>query len=217
MADREDHNWYGLASAHGIPFGRMLQIFAKELYGKKLRILPVSLRFALKARDITARIPFTPQVDRERILGLAGTRPMDCISHLEALGLAIQPLEEGLRREPPSRRTVLAEAELMLSSVLLRPPSSVLLRRYATAIARAEPAGPLALPWMFKLPLRRLVEPMGRGVIAARLRLATALVEASTDMPPAATRRASMVALAAYLTGDVLTFPLRLIYGASHP
>jgi hypothetical protein len=70
---------------------------------------------------------------------------------------------------------------------------------------------------MFKLPLRRLVEPMGRGVIAARLRLATALVEASTDMPPAATRRASMVALAAYLTGDVLTFPLRLIYGASHP
>lgn len=130
--------WLGLAGPSGIPFGTFLCSLARELHGRRLRILPIPLRLALLACDILDRMPFGPKPDRERILGLAGTRPMDCTAHLRALNLTVVPLIEGLRREPASRKAMLAEARALLGYVLRARPGHALLVRYVRVVGGAD-------------------------------------------------------------------------------
>jgi nucleoside-diphosphate-sugar epimerase len=202
--------WVGLAAPQGLPFGAVLATFARELYGRRLRVVPVPLRLALLACDISAAVPFGPTVDRERVLGLAGTQPMACAAHLRELGVVVQPLAAGLRGESASRRAVLAEGRALLRFVLSARPGSALLRRYARAVAQG---GPLPLsPLLRTAPaLLRFVEPFGhRSALSQRLALATALAEASPD-GARALFRSGWLRLAAEFALDALAVPTRAL------
>lgn len=223
LADPVQHaasGWVGLAGPVGIPFGTFLRTLAREFHGKSLPIVPVPLRLALLACDVSKAIPFGPTVDRERVLGLAGTQPMPCASHLEAIGLEVLPLAEGLRREPGARKALLREAHALLAYVLRSTPGRALTRRYARA---ASQGGALALPGFIHLAptTLRLIEPVRRpghppGPLGDRLALATALAEASPDGEralAARSRAGRLAALAADLVLDVAAFPIRLLVG----
>jgi nucleoside-diphosphate-sugar epimerase len=216
LATRTGGGWSGLAAPSGMPFGTFLRSLARELHGRRLRILPIPLRFALLACDVLGRLPIGPKPDRERILGLAGTRTMNCEAHLRALDLTVAPLAERLRREPASRKAVLAEGRAVLGYVLRARAGPALLRRYACAVSGG---GPLALPGLLRRAPRLLclVEPFALGSpLAQRLALAMALAEASPEGEQAlarGSRPARLFLLACDLALDAALLPFRIATG----
>jgi len=212
MVDHDATGWMGLAAPVGISFKRFLQTLAREFHGKSLPIIPIPLRLALLGCAVTARIPFIPTVDRERVLGLAGVRALPCADHLAALGMEIMPLEIGLRREPGSRRAILAEGRALLTYVLGAPPANMLMRRYAASIA-ATNQGALAMSGLFRRfpALLRLAEPLSdRAALAQRLRLASTLVD-SSPQGEAVLAAGSRLGLGVGFLLDALALPLRLL------
>lgn len=210
LADGEQTGWVGLAGPVPVQFGAVLKALARELHGKSLPIIPVPLRLALLACDMSAKVPVGPTVDRERVLGLAGTRNMPCAEHLAAIGLEVQPIEVGLRGERASRRLLLAEGRTLLQYVLGRTPGSALIRRYVRALDATGQRGPLPLSaWSRRFPaLVRFGEPIGgKSALGARLALASALVEAD----PAGERCGSLAGLAGHLVADAVALPVRVV------
>ena len=222
LADGEQTGWVGLAGPVPIRFGRVLQALARELHGKSLPIVPVPLRLALLACDVSAAVPVGPTVDRERVLGLAGTRAMPCAEHLAALGLEIKPIEEGLRGERAGRRLLLAEGRTLLCYVLKREPGPSLIRRYVRALQATGQAGPLPLSGLSRRQpaLLRFGEPIGaQSKLGRRLALATALAEAD----PAGERGLAsgskarrLGSLAGNLALDALAMPVRAVRQVFH-
>lgn len=206
--------WCGLAGPAGVPFGDFLRSLARELHGRRLRILPIPLRFALLACDILGRLPFGPKPDRERILGLAGTRPMECAAHLRALDLTVAPLADGLRREPASRKAMLAEGRALLAYVLRARPGRALLVRYVRAL---DGAGPMPLNGLLRRVPRLLclAEACAAGTpLAQRLALAVALAEASPEGEhalAAGSRTTRLGWLACDFALDAVLLPFRMI------
>jgi NADH dehydrogenase len=219
LIEGDEVGWLGLASPYSVPFGSFLKILAREMYGRRLLVLPIPHRLALLACDTLRMVPFGPKVDRERVLGLVGTRPMECADHLKTLGLVVAPFAERLRREPASRKTVLAEGRVMLKYVLRQTPGSALIRRYARALVLAGPHGPLPLPRLLRASpaLLRVIEPVDRAApLSRRLALATALAEASPqgeEVLARAGRLARILSSVADLALDVLLLPVRLFAG----
>jgi hypothetical protein len=161
-------------------------------------------------------IPFLPNVDRERILGLVGTRPMETRGDLQSLGLEVTSLKDGLGLEPSSRRTFLREGRLLLRYVLRAEPGGQLTRRYARAAIGNGLRQPLA--WLFAPPLPALLrfrEPFGdRSDLGRRLAIATSLAEASPEGEVELARRARtarVFALALDIALDAVAAPFRLI------
>ena len=216
MADASGSGWIGLASPSPLAFGAFLKLLAREFHGKSLPIIPVPLRLALLACAITARVPFLPTVDRERVLGLAGTRVIDTAEQLRTLGLTIVPVEAGLRREPGSRKAILSEGRALLRYILGARPEPMLLRRYARSIA-ASGGGALGLSGLYRAApmLLRLADPLGdRTPLAQRLRLASTLAETSRQGEctlAKGSRAGRLAGLAGQLTLDMLALPLRLL------
>jgi NADH dehydrogenase len=219
LADNEMTGWVGLAGPEPLAFGQFLKALARVLHGKALPIVPIPLRLALLACDATAKIPFLPTVDRERVLGLAGFQPMDCAAQLRALGLEVRPVAAGLAGEPMARRVRLGEARAGLTFVLGRPPGLDLLRRAVRAIEAAEaPAGPVLPPAARAMPfLLHAIEPIGDGsALKRRLDLLAALAEASPDGEAALWRQGKsrgsrLGRIALRLAGEVLLLPFRLV------
>ncbi len=210
--------WFGLAAPEGIAFGDFLKTLAREFAGRTLPVLPIRLGLALLAANTAAHIPLAPKVDRERILGLAGTRPMACGAHLAALGLVLVPLEAGLRREPSAQAALQREAHLLLGYVLGAAPDPGLAARYAEAVhQRGE--GALALPTgLHSVPgLLRLREPLsGAGPLGRRLRLASALAEATPQgeaMLAGGSRAGRLARLTVRGVADAAALPVRAVFG----
>lgn len=211
MVEHDATGWMGLAAQDGISFRQFLQTLAREFHGKSLPIIPIPLGLALLGCAVTARIPFIPTVDRERVLGLAGVRALPCADHLAALGMDIMPLEIGLRRERGSRRAILSEGRALLTYVLGAPPTAMLLRRYAASIAAAN-QGALAMSGLFRAvpALLRLAEPLSdRSPLAQRLRLAATLAETSPQ-GEALLAAGGRVGLGIGFALDALALPFRL-------
>jgi hypothetical protein len=219
LVEGNEVGWLGLASPDSLPFESFLRSLARELHGRRLLVLPVPLRLALLACDALQIVPFGPKVDRERVLGLVGARPMECADHLTSLGINIEPYADRLRREPASRKTVLAEARVMLKYVLRQAPGSALIRRYARALIATGPHGPLPLPRILHASpaLLRVIEPIGRAApLSRRLALATALAEASPQGEEVLGRAGRLIRIlssVADLALDALLLPLRLLAG----
>ena len=172
IMDHQESGWFGLASSDGVAFGAFLKTLAAELHGKSLSIFPIPLKLALLACEIAARLPLAPKIDKERILGLAGTRHVDTADHLKTLGLFLMPLVVGLRREPLCRKAILAEARTFFCYILAKRPGGTLLRRYAKAIILKQNGAPLPLPPGVRIfpTLLHLVEPLKSGQLHVRLR-----------------------------------------------
>jgi nucleoside-diphosphate-sugar epimerase len=206
----------GLASPQPIPFSQFLDTLAWRLRGGRMLLIPVPLGLILRLCAITNALPLMPRVDRERILGLAGNRAMATAADLARLGLEVVPFAEGVLAEPAARRALLAEGRALLRYVLRCPPGRALMRRYARAIAARGPDGAMRLgrivlvaPWLL-----RFLEPFnGRSILAHRLKVATALAEASPEATRALqrggrTRRLAAIGCDGIL--EVLAAPVRL-------
>jgi hypothetical protein len=158
-----------------------------------------------------------PTVDRERVLGLAGTEPMDSASDLAALGIEVtgSATRLGLHRSARRRHTAEAVAMLRYTSGRSRlPPSAV--ARLLRGIARAD-AGALGLPQLvLRWPtLIRAFEPSRPDPghrLADRLHLAAMVAESL----PKAARRGQFLSLLGQGVLELAALPLRPILGRSY-
>jgi nucleoside-diphosphate-sugar epimerase len=222
LADGDATGRIGLAGSDPVSFGDFLKTLAQEGFSLRVRILPIPLRFALLAAEAVAAIPFGPRIDEERILGLAGTQPMDCKQHLAAIGLVVMPLRQGLRHDSIGAKALLSEARILCSFISGKRVRGSLLRRYARAVRAVEPdPGPLPLPRIaiWRPALLRFFEPVGQSSdLARRLRVATALSAVSADTLAAIEAASRMNRFARFwsmvlLAGvEIVAFPCRLLF-----
>lgn len=94
-----DRKFYFLAGPNTLSFGAFLKAIAARKFGRKLVLLPIPLWFALAAVATLRMIPGLPNVDRERVLGLAGTITVESAADLAELGLSVTDPIDGLGRE----------------------------------------------------------------------------------------------------------------------
>jgi hypothetical protein len=159
-------------------------------------------------------IPFLPTVDRERVLGLAGTTPMASAEDLAALGLTLRDPADALIDCRPARRRLMAECRAMLRYVAgarLQSPGAII--RLAR-VARRDPGFRRALPWpALRWPgLLRLIEPIRPSMqhgLSRRLHLAAMVVESLPGEPP----RSGLGTLAKELALEAGALPFRLALG----
>jgi nucleoside-diphosphate-sugar epimerase len=218
LSDSDATGWIGLSAPDPEKFGNFLKILAQEGFSYSLRILPIPLRLALFAAEASRAIPYGPRIDKERILGLAGTQSMDCRQHLRSLGLTVMPLREGLRSDPIGKRALLLEARVLCSFILGKQVRGGLLRKYARAIRAVDPnPGPLPLPRLavWRPPLLRFFEPFGESSdLGRRLRMATALSAVSPDaftVAESPTRFARFLSMLVLVGIEIVAFPCRLL------
>ena len=157
-------------------------------------------------------MPFIPTVDRERVLGLVGTSPMESSGDLAALGIEIVPPAKQFAAS--MRRQMIAEARAMLSYVSgERMPPTPAIARLVRAFDRQD-AQPLGLPRpVIKCPgLLRIFEPLRDGGAGHRLggRLHMAVMVAESMRWPRKCRPnvSSILGLALL---EVIALPLRLL------
>jgi nucleoside-diphosphate-sugar epimerase len=222
LADGSATGWIGLAGPEPISFGDFLKTLAREGFSSSLQIFPMPLRLALFIADASAAIPLAPRIDKERILGLAGTQPMDCRTQLEALGIAVMPARWGLRQDPIGRKALLSEARVLGSFVAGKRPSGTFLRRYLRAVRAVEQEpGPVLLPRLalWRPGLLRLFEPLGGSSgLRRRLHIATALAEFSSDDCETAGlgsdrgRFAKLWSILVLAIAEVAAIPCRLLF-----
>lgn len=209
----------GLAAPDPIPFSQFLDTLACRLRGGRMFTIPIPLGCALGLASFINALPFRPHVDRERILGLAGTQPIDIATDLARIGLNVAPLAEGLLDETRARRALLSEGRALLRYVLRAKPGGALVRRYARAVAAKNGrAGAMRLGRVviYAPALLRLIEPFGgSSLLAFRLKIATTLAEASPEGARALARDGGrfkrLLALASDGSIELLATPLRLL------
>jgi len=204
--DKDLKGVFALAGPDPVPFGVVLKSLARAFTGRSILILPVPIRLALLGCDVTAKLPVIPTVDRERVLGLAGTEPIEAAADLATLGVAIRPMAERLAQEPAGRRALIAEARAFIRHASGNAASPALLARYA----RACPDGAIGRPRL----LLRWREPIGgQSQLARRLRLASRIAETSADTEASlasGTRITRLARLGVSLIADTLMLPTRL-------
>ncbi|HMN71387.1 MAG TPA: NAD(P)-dependent oxidoreductase [Rhodoblastus sp.] len=210
----------GLAGAKPIPFSQFLDTLARLTRGGGVTLAPIPLAPTLFLCDIVNALPLLPNVDRERVLGLAGTRPMETENDLARLKLVVVSFEDGMAREPIARKAMLREGRILLRYVLRAEPGAALLRRYLRACDAKGARGAIRLPFVARRSpaLLRFVEPFGaRGELAKRLKIATALAETSEEgarIDAGGGRIARLAGLAFAGALDILAAPTRLIAAA---
>lgn len=214
--------WKGLAGPVPIPFGVVLKILARIGYGQHLIILPIPLSLALLGCQLSRFIPGIPTIDKERILGLVGTKVIPTSNDIAEIGLEIVPLSLGLNRSPLYRKGMLIEGYTLLQYVLGNKPSRSLLLRYVKAVRLMQhTSGPLGLPTIvIAYPaLLRLIEPFNTNhPLAKRLALATTLSEASSDGAKAFLismkhgRALHLLYLTFSLIVDIFAMPIRILF-----
>ena len=206
----------GLAAPDPIPFAEFLDTLAWRMRGGRMWLIPVPLQPMLWLSAAMNYVPLAPRIDRERILGLAGTRANPTAADLALLGLKPQPFAVAIVKEPMARRALLSQCRTMLRYVLRRKPSAALIRRYARALAATGPDGAMRLAGLFhRAPfLLRFVEPLGgESLLARRLAVASALAAASPEGAAALQRRgkaARLFALGCDGMVELLAMPVRL-------
>jgi nucleoside-diphosphate-sugar epimerase len=203
-----------LASPAPMTFGNWLRTLRRARHGRRLRLIPVPIGFALLACDMTRAIPFLPTVERERVLGLAGAAPMASGEDLAALGLTLRDPADALMDCRPARRRLMAECRAMLCYVAgtrLRSPGAII--RLAR-VARRDPASRRALPrlalhWPGFLRLIEPLRPSTQHGLSRRLHLAAMVAESLPGDPP----QPGMGTLAKELLLEAGALPFRLVLG----
>jgi hypothetical protein len=205
----------GLAGAQAIAFSKFLDQLAWRLRGGRMLLIPLPLGLVLRVVAFVNKVPFLPHIDRERILGLAGTREMPTAADLDCLGLTVLPFAEGMLQEPGARRALLVEGRRLLHYVAGAAPSLSLLHLYARALRAKGEDGALRLPRLVHLmpSLLRFMEPLSaRGALGRRLRVATALVARTETLSARDRGRVQkLLRLAGTLAVEVAAMPLRLV------
>jgi nucleoside-diphosphate-sugar epimerase len=220
LAAHGTHNGILALAGAMIPFHEFLDILCRMLRGGRMRLIPIPLRPMLLVCDITRALPFCPSIDRERVLGLAGARPMDADADLVRLGLNLRPFADRMAEEPQARRAVLSEGQALMTYISGRAAGGLQLRRYARAVTDSGRPGALRLSFLIqRFPfLLRFVEPFGaQNALGRRLALAMPLAqEPSVDSHARrpAGRGARLADLALDFLVDLIAIPTRLAAAA---
>ena len=155
-------------------------------------------------------MPFAPKLDRERILGVAGTRFRQSAPDLEFLGVKVSDPAARLVSPRFAARKRLQEARILLSYLLARPvPRKAVIRLARLLEKQGETA--LSLPALVRRQpaFLRLFDPLGGKTALAR-HLQTAAMVAETA---AATPRLSPARAMFELLLEGLALPIRLAAG----
>jgi hypothetical protein len=156
-----------------------------------------------------------PTIDRERILGLVGTSPMESASDLAALGIKIIPPTRRLAALRTVRQQMIAEARAMISYVSGEhmPPKGAT-ARLVRALDR-QGAQPLRLPrlvmncpWLLRVfePLRAHAEHR----LAQRLHLAVMVTESMREQGKG---RPNIPSILGLVFLEIIALPFRLLLG----
>jgi hypothetical protein len=181
LAGSELSGQISVASKTPITFSKFLKQVARVEFGRRLCIISVPLKLALFGCMITKWIPGIPTVDKERVLGLVGTMPMEISDQLGELGIIISDCDvPRLSSTSTGQRGLLIEANSVYRYCLGKNPSKSLLKLYIKGVMSRvnesiHPVGInfMILQWPF---LFRFIESFGgRGVLASRFRLAKVL------------------------------------------
>jgi nucleoside-diphosphate-sugar epimerase len=204
-----------LAGPVPVSFGDWLRILRRSHTGKGLLLLPIPLRMALLACELTRLLPFVPTVERERILGLAGTSPMESARDLAALGVEVVAPARRLATLRTARRQMIAEARSMLSYVSGRriPPRAAVARLVRAFNRRL--AQPLWMPrFVLNRPwLLRAFEPLRISAdhgLALRLHLSVMVAE---SMDSGGKPRGGMSSLLGLGALEIAMLPSRAMLG----
>jgi NADH dehydrogenase len=170
---------------------------------------------ALLGCDLTRLVPLVPTIDRERVLGLVGTSPMDSATDLTALDVEIISPTTRFGALRALRMQTIAEAKAMLSYVsgVSLPPKAATVR-LVRALDRqgAQPLGiprsVLNCPWLLRVfePLRA---PPGHR-LAVRMHLAVMVAESMREQEH---RRPNIPALVGLVVLEIIALPFRLLLG----
>lgn len=176
---------YRLAADKPMSFGTFLRILARVCHERRLRLLPIPRLPALWAADLSAKLPFLPTVDRERVLGLAGIRVQASADDLAALNLAPVPVETGLLTRSMVARRVLREGAALLHYCAGAAVNRMTVRLYARSLRQLGDLAPLELPgWALRWPplLRLLDDPRKiDSPLRHRLGIAARVAEAGPE------------------------------------
>jgi NADH dehydrogenase len=212
---RDDHaGIFILAGETPIAFADWLRLLRRAHTGRPMRLIPVPLWLALVACDLTRLLPFLPPIDRERVLGLAGTNAVANARDLAALGVTIVDPRQRLHATRGARRQAIAEARSLLSYVSgNRQASIAATARLMRGIARQD-VEPLGLPrlilrWPALLRLLDPFRPRTGHRLALRLHLATMVSESET----AATLPHRTISALRQILLECLALPFRLALG----
>jgi nucleoside-diphosphate-sugar epimerase len=204
-----------LAGPDPITFGNWLRLLRRAHTGKGLVLLPVPVWMALLGCDLTRLVPFVPTIDRERVLGLVGTSPMESANDLAALGIEIIPPTRRLVARRTARMRLIAEARAMLSYVSgEHTPPKAAIARLVRAFDRQD-AQPLGIPFpILNFPwLLRVFEPLRAPTghrLAVRLHLAVMVAESMREQEK---RRPSITSLFGLAVLEITALPFRLLLG----
>jgi nucleoside-diphosphate-sugar epimerase len=204
-----------LAGPDPITFGNWLRILRRSHAGKGLALLPIPVWMALLACDLTRLVPFAPTIDRERVLGLLGTSPMESASDLAALGIDIMPPTGRFAALRTVRMQMIAEARAMLSYVSGEhtPPKAATARLVRSfdrqgALPLGIPRPVVICPWLL-----RVFEPLGARTehrLAERLHLAVMVAESMREQ---GRRRPNIFSILSLAFLEVIALPFRLLLG----
>jgi nucleoside-diphosphate-sugar epimerase len=206
---------YVLAGPETITFGNWLRMLRRAHTGKRILLLPIPLWMALFACDLARLLPFISTVNRERVLGLASTEPMDAALDLAALHIDIDPPMKRLNLLRSDRRRIIVEAIAMLAYVSgKQAPPRAAVARLVRGIERQD-AQPLGLPRVVtKCPaLLRAFEPLWPSVdhrLTQRLHLAVMVVESMREQFGGRSNIGSLFGQAAL---EAMAVPFRLLLG----
>lgn len=174
----------GLADQAPVRFGDFLKNLSRIEHGANLLILPIPLKLALAGSYITKYVPGIPTVDRERILGLAGTTPIQTKNDLADLDLVLGAFNAH-STSALGVKGLLVEGNALLKYVLGVYPSRSVLKRYVYGLINSPiPQSPIGLPrLMIIFPiLIGLIEPFSKAnSLAKRLEIASTLSEFSIE------------------------------------
>ena len=213
-ADRGLSGVVGLAAAEPVAFRDFLKALALNSRGRRLLVLPIPTGPMLLLAAAVSWTPLAKLLSRERILGLAGTRPLPTGEDLGRLGLQLAPFAGALAAEPMARKRRLAEGRAFLRYILVAEPGPALIRRYARAVGPAAPL-PLGGAVLRSPALLRLIEPLGAASeLSRRLRIASALAEAS-PIGERRLARTGLIGLGLHLILEGLAMPFRLLATAA--
>lgn len=220
LAGSELSGQVSVASKTPITFSKFLKQVARVEFGRRIWVIPVPLKLALFGCMITKWIPGIPSVDKERVLGLVGTMPMEISAQLGELGIAIADGDvPRLSSTSTGRRGLLIEANSVYRYCLGKRPSKSLLRLYIKGVMSGinESIHPVGINFMIlQWPLLfRFIESFGGiGALSSRLRLAKVLganiLWRSRD-DDHSNRFYVLIRLTFSLIVDCLAFPFRLV------
>ena len=204
-----------LAGPKPMLFGDWLKLLRRAHTGRRLLLFPLPLGAVLFGCNLTRMLPFIPTIDRERVLGLVGTVPMDSATDLDVLDIRVENPIKRLSTLRGERRRLLAEARCLLCYVSGEStPSKAAVARLVRGLDRLESQS-LGLPGLFvNYPaLVRLVEPIKPSSshrLGQRIHLAAMVHESASGIvrsPP------TLLELVRQGMLELLVIPMRLLLG----